>query len=665
MSAGVLAHHGLLVVAVLALGAGAWRVASVLGGRTLERLLVGFTLACAAAVCESLGLGLFGLGGSSAALGVAAVATWAATLVLVERPAVSIGGAIAGWLASAAVRTVGVVGGLGGLGVAWIVWQLRRPLIGGDGLIYHLPIASAWVQNGRPGSIVEILDGLAVANYPVTNEVLVSWGLGLSRSWVVGSIWSVVLLAVLATGAWVALRNLGVLVVERTLAVVAICVLPLVVAQLCGPDTDIAALAWLAVCAALASAARERPGLIGPAVIAGGLCLGTKTTPGILIVGLAVMARRPLAAAFRDDRIRLVVSLVVAIAVGGVWSLRDLIVHGSPFWPLEAAPWGTPVQASLVGLEPSFLSHPRGLIAAHGSDYLQTMAGGLVLLAGGLAVPVLRRSRRALTVAGVAGVALVAWGAAPYTGIDGGDFAAGATRYLLPAIAAATLALALSAGGAGRGLRLGVDAVLVGSIGWSVFRTDKLGHQFVPGPGPLLLGLLCGLAVVALARLAVRATAAGSRSGSGRPAGGSAAGSTPSARRLAGRSAARSVLAAVVAAGACAVGLAVASDGYVARHASTGEIDGPVLKAGLPGLGAGSAGIAAGPATVVMLRGDHLDHPLSLIGSGETCAGLRARLGRETVVLQGEPVTPVFTRLSACLAGVKPEFADPYVDVYR
>jgi hypothetical protein len=650
VSAGVLAHHGLLVVAGLALGAGAWRVASVLGGRTLERLLVGFTLACAAAVCESLGLGLFGLGGSSAALGVAAVATWAATLVLVERPAVSIGGAIAGWLASAAVRTVGVVGGLGGLGVAWIVWQLRRPLIGGDGLIYHLPIASAWVQNGRPGSIVEIIDGLAVANYPVTNEVLVSWGLGLSRSWVVGSIWSVVLLAVLATGAWVALRNLGVLVVERTLAVVAICVLPLVVAQLCGPDTDIAALAWLAVAAALATGARDRPGLIGPAVIAGGLCLGTKTTPGILIVGLAVMARRPLAAAFRDDRIRLVVSLVVAIAVGGVWSLRDLIVHGSPFWPLEAAPWGTPVQASLVGLEPSFLSHPRGLIAAHGSDYLRTMAGGLVLLAGGLAVPVLRRSRRALIVAGAAGVSVVAWAAAPYTGIDGGDFAAGATRYLLPAIAAATLALALSAGGAGRGLRLGVDAILVGSIGWSVVKSAELGREFVPGPATLAAGLLCGLGVAELARLAI----------SGRLAGGGRRGSG-----LVGRRAAVSRLAGLVAAGVCGVGLAVASDGYVARHASTGEIDGPVLKAGLPGLGAGSAGIAAGPATVVMLRGDHLDHPLSLIGGGETCAMLRTRLGRETVVLQGEPVTPVFTRLSACLAGVKPEFADPYVDVYR
>jgi hypothetical protein len=53
-----------------------------------------------------------------------------------------------------------------------------------------------------------------------------------------------------------------------------------------------------------------------------------------------------------------------------------------------------------------------------------------------------------------------------------------------------------------------------------------------------------------------------------------------------------------------------------------------------------------------------------VIGDAETCASLRARLARETVVLQGEPVTPIFTRLTACLRGVSPEFADEYVAVY-
>ncbi|HEY5197924.1 MAG TPA: hypothetical protein VIJ51_12950 [Solirubrobacteraceae bacterium] len=638
MTAGVLGHQALLVAAVAGLGGASVRVSSRLAGAGIERVLAAFTLACAAAVCESLGLGLVALGGSSLALGGAALTTWAGAVVLVERPAVPVRRELAGWLARAGGRPVAALGGLAGLSVAWIVWQLRYPLIGGDGLIYHLPIASAWVQNGRPGSIVAVLDGLSVANYPVTNEVLVSWGLGISRGWAVSSIWSVVLLVVLAGAAWTTLRTLGVALVERILAVAAVCVMPLIVAQLSGPDTDIAALTWLAVTAALATRARERPNLIYAAVIAAGLCIGTKTTPAILVVGLAVMARRPLGAALRDRRVWLAGSFAVAVAVGGVWSIRDLIVHGSPFWPLEASPWGTPVQASLVPLEPSFLSNPRALISNHGSAYLQTMAGAILLIGGGLCAAVLRRSRAAITIGGLAAVALVAWAASPYTGIESGDYAAGATRYLLPAIAACTLALVVSAPGAGRALRVGIDAVLVGSIAYSIVETAQLGGQFIPGPGTLIAGLAVGGGAAELVRRLV-------------------VHGEPPAR-----------LAAIVATGTLAaslvVGLAVASDGYVGRHARTGEIDGPVLKAGLLGLGGGTRPIAMGPATVVMLRGDRLEHPVSVIGDAETCAALRARLARETVVLQGEPVTPLYTRLTACLAGIRTEFADGYVHLY-
>jgi hypothetical protein len=647
MTVGVVAHHGLLVVAVAGLGGAGVRVASALGAAGVERVLVAFTLACAAAVCESLGLGVVALGGSSVALGGAAIATWAATALVVDRPAVPVRSELVAWLADAGGRSVAAVGGVAGLAVTWIVWQLRYPLIGGDGLIYHLPIASAWVQNGRPGSIVAVLDGLSVANYPVTNEVLVSWGLGISRSWVVGSIWSVVLLVVLGSAAWATLRTLGVALRERILAVAALCVLPLLVSQLSGPDTDIAALTWLVICAALATASRERPALIAPAVVAAGLCIGTKTTPAILIVGLAVFARRPLRVALGDRRAWLAASFAVAVVVGGVWSIRDLITHGSPFWPLEASPWGTPVQASLVPLEPSFLSAPRALIANHGSAYLRAMAGAIVLLGGGLGVAAARRSRAALTVAGLAGIAALAWAASPYTGIESGDYAAGATRYLLPAIAASTLALVVAVAGAGRSLRLAIDGILGASIAYSVVESAQLGGQFVPGPATLAAGAVAGFALAVLIRRLVAAAPV-----------------VPWAPAPA-LSAVLAVAGTVGLAVGCTVGLAVAADGYVARHARTGEIDGPVLGAGLPGLGSGSRPVAMGPATVVMLRGDRLTHPLSVIGGGETCASLRARLARETVVLQGEPVTPAFTRLTACLHGFSPEFADEYVTVYR
>ncbi|HWH09933.1 MAG TPA: hypothetical protein VG165_02305 [Solirubrobacteraceae bacterium] len=655
MTAGVLAHHALLVAALAGLGGAGVRVASRVAGGGLERVLVAFTLACAAAVCESLGLGLVALGGSSVALATAALATWAVTALVAPRPAVPVHRELVAWIAAAGRPAAAAIGGLAGLVVTWTVWQLVHPLVGGDGLIYHLPIASAWVQNGRPGSIVNVLDGLSVANYPVTNEVLVSWGLGLSRSWVVGSIWSVGLLVVLAVASWVALRALAVGLGERILGIVALCVMPLVVAQLCGPDTDIAALAWLVVTAALALGALERPALILPAVIAAGLCIGTKTTPGILIVGLAVIARHPLAVAWRERRAVVLGSLGVAVVVGGVWSLRDVIVHGSPFWPLEAFPWGTPVQASLVPLEPSFLSDPRGLLANHGADYLRTLAGALVLIGGGLLAAALRRSRPAIVAGGLAVVALLAWSVSPYTGIEAGDFAAGATRYLLPAIAACTVALVLCARGAGRPVRLALDAVLVASIAWSVLETARLGGQFVPGPLALGVGVAGGLGAGLLATWSVASACARRRPGAAARAGGRLAAA------LAGGSA---VVLGVGLAVALAVGLAAAGDGYVARHARTGEIDGPVLKAGLAGLAGGSGPVAEGPATVVMLRGDHLDHPLAVIGDGESCASLRDLVAREPVVLQGEPPTPFYARMSACLRGIPPAFTDTYVDVY-
>ena len=360
------------------------------------------------------------------------------------------------------------------------------------------------------------------------------------------------------------------------------------------------------------------------------------------------MARRPLAAAMRSQRVWLLASLLGTVLVGGIWSLRDLIVHGSPFWPLEAAPWGTPVPASLLPLRASFLSQPGSLIANHGGDYASTLAGGIVLLAGGLGAAAVRRSRAALAAAGLAGIAAVIWAASPYTGIEAGAYAAGATRYLLPAIAAATAALALCARGAGPRLRGTVDCLLGAAIADSLLETAKLGSQFVPGPSTLAPGIVLGAAVGLL----------GARAAAGRLATAAGSPSQPALRGLA-----RLALAALAAA-ALTIGLAAASDGYVARHARTPELDSQVLQAGLPGLAAGSRPIAAGPATVVMLRGDHFDHPLTLLGDNETCASLRGRLARAIVILQGEPVTPLYTRLSACLRAVPREFSSQYVDVY-
>ncbi len=631
MTPPVLAGHALLVVAAVALAAGGLRVAAQLGAGGLERVLSAFTFAAAAAVVEALALGLVGAGGDRVVLTGAALAGWVAVRRSTPRPALAPGLELIAWLRRMPAAAAVGVGATTGVVVGWIVHQLRHPFIGGDGLIYHLPIASAWVQNGRPGSVVGVLDGLPVANYPVTNEVVVAWALAISRSWVIASIWSPLLLAALAAGAWLVLRELEVPRAVGALAVGAVCVLPLAVFGLGGPTTDIAATAWLVVAAGLGVASRRAPALVYPAILAAALCLGTKTTPALLIVALAVLCARPLRAVTRAHPARVAAVVGLGVVIGGLWPLRNLVVHGSPLWPLVAAPWGDPVPAGLVPFEVSFLDHPRKLVGTHYQGYLDVVAGGILLAAAAVGLPLVRRSRAALAAGAAAGAALLAWGLAPYTGILADDFAVGATRYLLPALAACALAAGLAARGATPGLRRLVAAVLGASIVWSGWRTAALGYPYVPSLALLAASpALGGLAVAAVRR-----------------------GVGPSRWLVAG-----------VGAIACTVGLAAAADGYVARHAATGLADGPLLRAQLPGLVNGSRLISSAPGTVVMLRGDGLEHGLSVIGPGETCADLRGRLAKGPVILESEPPSPLYTRLSRCLAGVAGQVAHGYYDVY-
>ncbi|HEU0317633.1 MAG TPA: hypothetical protein VFR49_09915, partial [Solirubrobacteraceae bacterium] len=498
MSAGLIADQALLVAAVCALAAAGMRLASAAAPDGLERALASFAFAAAGAVLEALGLGLVGLGGDTTALTVAALATYAAARALLPRPAVSPAAELLAWVRGAAPGAVAGVGAAAGIVAAWIAWQVRHPLIGPDALTYHLPIASAWVQNGRPGSVVQVLDGLPFGNYPLTNETIVAWALAISRSWVVASIWSPVLFTAVAAGGWVALRELGVGPTVRAAAVVAVGVPPLMVGQLGAPYTDIAALAWLCVAAALATAARRRPGLIYPAVLAAALCVGTKTTPAVLIVVLAVVARRPVRAARAH---LLLPTLGVAVVVGGVWSVRNLIDHGSPLWPLVSAPWGDPVPAAFRALGASFLADPRHLIGAYWREYLAVLGGAAVLIGSGLAVPLVRRSRAALAAAAAAALALLAWGVAPYTGLEtyGAVGAIANTRYLLPAIAACALAVAVCSRGAGPVTRFLVLGSLGASIAYSVVKTAAFG-PLRPSLGTLVVAAAAGAVVAELVR---------------------------------------------------------------------------------------------------------------------------------------------------------------------
>src|SRR4051812_31902023 len=89
--------HALLGVSTLALAALGVRLASPLAERGLARAVAAATFATAAAVAEAILLGLVSLGGSTAALTIAALATGALAVALLPRPRVGVGEELGEW----------------------------------------------------------------------------------------------------------------------------------------------------------------------------------------------------------------------------------------------------------------------------------------------------------------------------------------------------------------------------------------------------------------------------------------------------------------------------------------------------------------------------------------------------------------------------------------
>jgi len=627
-------HHALLGLGVAGLLGAGWRVADLAAPAGLARVVATAVVAAALAVLEALALGIGGAGGSSVVLALAALATYAVAWWLLPRPRLGPRAEILAWWA-AADRPVRAAAGAGVvLLLGWIGWQLRHPFVGPDGLTYHLPLAAAWAQSGHPGRIIDTFQGVPVANYPVTNEVLIGWVIGLSHSWVVASVWTPLLAVVLAAGAVLGLRELRVPPAVIGAVLLAFLVQPIALTQLGTPLTDFACVTWLVAAAGLCAKARERPALIPIALVAAGLSFGTKTTGAVLL--LAALGAAAYAARASLPRLSRWWALAIpaALGVGAVWSARNLISHGSPLWPFVSGPGGDPIPPAFAKINQSFLQHPRAMLSGRVDDYLRIVGGGALLIAGGVLAPLAARSRPVLLATGAALVALLAWGAAPYTGINTStDLAVGATRYLMPALAACGLAIALAARDARSPVRTALIGGLLIAAAWSAYRTWKLGYPYVPGVGTVaalvVIGALAGTVLPAI------------------PA-------------QVGRAAAVALPVAAVAV------LAVGSSGYVRRHANVGLADGGLLRAAaaLPGFGNEDFDIAMGPATDALIRGDHLRHKVVFLGSGTSCSTVQARARTGWIVLQQAPISDAFRHLAGCLGGRAPTWQDSHYRVY-
>src|SRR3954452_9081404 len=478
--------HALLGLSAAALAGAGLRAASPLAAGGLPRALVAATFASAAAVAEALALGLFALGGSTVALSLLAVLTWAAARALLPEPRVRLSGELVVWWRRLGLAAQAGLGALAGAAALWAAWQLRYPALGFDTVIYHLPEIVLWIQHGTPGSIETLIPDQPVGNYPLTAEVTLAWGMGIARSFVPLTLLPWAWLALMAGAGWAGLRALAVDPLPRALAVAALCTSPWLLAwQSNGTVTDPAALAWLVTCAALCALSRDQPRLLTPALLAGALSIGCKTTtlPWVLLVlALALWpARRRLRALARP----LALALGAGIAVGGVWYLRDLVTHGSPFWPIVSTPWGDPIPKSIAIVDTTFLDRLGPTIDRIGHEYVHRFGGGILLLAGGIgAVGLAFRDRRVRWASLFVALGFLLWARAPVTGVPDETRLAGVifspTRYLLPVLPGAPVALALAASrGRGIGARA-AQLVLAAVTVVNLVQTFDLGFPLAP-----------------------------------------------------------------------------------------------------------------------------------------------------------------------------------------
>lgn len=637
-------HHLLLGAAVAALLGAGMRVGSGFAPDGLARALSAVVVAASAAVIHALLLGAVSLGSDPWALTAAALGTWVAARALLPEPKVRLTDEVPDrWERLPPPGRFAVGAGLG-VGVAWAVWLLRYPGFGWDGITYHVPEIVAWVQSGNPGAIVDVLPSWPVGNYPLVNEVLLAWSAGISRGFAFMTVWTAALVAVLAASTWLGLRELSVPRLPAGLAVAALCCAPVLTNfQLNGPSTDLPALAWLACCAGLCAAAwrRGRWELLAPALMAAGLSVGTKTTTLALTTLVLTLTFASAGRSVRRIRVPLALAAGGALVVGGYWYARNTALHGSPFWPLITAPWGSSQPHAVGLLTDTFLDAPGRTLERFGErDYVRgTFAGSALALLLALLAPFVARRRAVTAGAVVTLLSLLAWMNSPATGLSELPGGTGATystvRYLLPGLAAAILTLALAAREPewrGRAAEAALAVVLVAHV----IQLFDLGYPAVPSP----LTPLAGAAVGGLAALALSSRLIAPHVRVSRPA-------------------------AALAVVALAALLSTQSHGLVERHARIKFFDSGLVRF-FSGPAADGRPIWMTPHMVGVLAGDRLERSVEAMPAGTSCDAVRQRATRGWVVVSAFDVEPPFGpgNVAECVRRWKPIFFDLGSAVY-
>jgi hypothetical protein len=243
-------------------------------------------------------------------------------------------------------------------------------------------------------------------------------------------------------------------------------------------------------------------------------------------------------------------------------------------------------------------------------------------------------------------LSVVAWTTAPYTGVSIlPEAALSTTRYLLPGLAAAATALALAARGRDTGARMAI-AILAIATAIQIIQTLDLG---VPAIAPTWVPASGALA-------------------------GAVAGALLARRRLPWLRPLPAAAGAVT-----AVLLALATPGWLERHAALGGFEAPLLRhlREAAAWDSGRTAVAAVRLRPGILAGERLEHPVTLLPQGPTCADVRNAAERGWLVVYdlriafgsgdrpGVQTSAADTVDHRCLGGRRPDYEDGPFRAYR
>ncbi len=210
---------------------------------------------------------------------------------------------------------------------------LHHGMTNTDTLWYHMPFAARFVQQGTIDHLHYVDSEAVTVFFPGSSELVHALGIMFLGSDVLSPLVNLAWGAVALLAGWCIGRPYGVAPITLT-GVAALMATPgLVATQPGGAYDDIVGLALLLACAALLVTSVSAGGparLTGQSVaaLAAGLALGTKfnfiAPVGALTIGVWVLARR-------GRRIREAgLWLLLVLATGGFWYLRNLIAVGNP-----------------------------------------------------------------------------------------------------------------------------------------------------------------------------------------------------------------------------------------------------------------------------------------------------------------------------------------------